>query len=86
MSTNTLIVTPTVPRMRTGNVVIVVGVFVVLIGVAIRLGWLSWFGTLPGDLRIENENSTVFIPFTSMLLLSIGGSVVLNLVVRLFRD
>ena len=85
MSTNAPIVTPTVARMRTGNLVIVVGIVIVLIGVAIRFGWLSWFGHLPGDLRIETENGWVFVPITSMLLVSIGGSVLLNVVLRLFR-
>ncbi len=72
--------------MRAGTIVIVVGVVVVLIGVAMRFGLLSWFGNLPGDLRWETENTTAFVPITSMLVVSVGGSLVLNLVLRLFRD
>jgi len=41
----------------------------------------SWFGRLPGDIRIRGENSFVFIPITSMLLVSLAVSLIL----RLFR-
>lgn len=43
---------------------------------------LSWFGHLPGDIRYEGENSFVFIPLASMLVVS----VVLTLVRALFRQ
>jgi len=42
---------------------------------------LSWFGKLPGDIRIEKENSRIFFPITSMIILSI----VINLVIYLIR-
>lgn len=42
---------------------------------------LSWFGKLPGDIRIETGRSRIFIPITSMILISI----VLSIVVNLFR-
>ncbi|MCQ4306763.1 DUF2905 domain-containing protein, partial [Pseudomonas stutzeri] len=32
---------------------------------------LSWFGRLPGDIRIESERSRTFIPITSMIILSV---------------
>jgi hypothetical protein len=71
---------------RTGNLLIVAGLVIAVVGIAVRFGLFSWFGNLPGDLRFEGERSTVFIPFTSMLVVSVGGSLVLNLVLRLFRD
>ena len=40
---------------------------------------LNWFGRLPGDIRIEGENGNVFIPITSMLILSVLLSVLLSL-------
>jgi hypothetical protein len=42
---------------------------------------LSWFGKLPGDIRIESERGTIFIPVTSMIIVSI----VLTLLVNLFK-
>ena len=72
--------------MRLGNLLIVAGIVIAVVGIAVRFGLFSWFGTLPGDVRIEGERSTVFVPITSMLVVSVGGSIVLNLVLRFFRD
>jgi hypothetical protein len=41
----------------------------------------SWFGKLPGDIRIETERGVVFIPITSMVIVSVA----LTLLVNLFR-
>ena len=56
---------------------------VVLGGVMMYAPWaVNWFGRLPGDIRIEGENGRVFIPVTSMIILSIVLSVVVNLLRR----
>lgn len=34
-------------------------------------GLVSWFGKLPGDIKIQNERWSVFIPLTSMLIVSV---------------
>jgi len=39
--------------------------------------YLQWFGNLPGDIRIEKENFKIFVPITSMLLVSILLSLIL---------
>lgn len=64
-----------------GTIVIIVGLGAVLVGVLILTGALSWFGRLPGDIRIENEGNRIYIPITSMLLISAA----LTLIVNLFR-
>lgn len=64
-----------------GRVLIVAGVAVIVLGLLIRTGALGWFGNLPGDIRIESERTRVFIPITSMLVVS----VVLSLLASLFR-
>lgn len=73
--------------MRASNILILVGASLVVIGVALRYfpGLFSWFGNLPGDIRHETENTTVFIPITSMLVVSVVLTIVLNVVGRLFR-
>lgn len=73
--------------MRGANLLIAVGAGIVVVGVALRyFPWLfSWFGNLPGDIRRETENTKIFIPITSMLVVSVVGSVILGLVSRLFR-
>ena len=69
----------------TGLVIIGIGLVVVVVGALIWSGAFGWFGHLPGDLRFETENSRVFIPITSSVLASLALTVVLNLVLRLFR-
>jgi hypothetical protein len=68
-----------------GVVVLAVGLLVLLIGALIYLGALSWFGRLPGDIRIEKENVSFYVPITSMILLSVALSLVVYLVGRFFK-
>jgi hypothetical protein len=67
-----------------GLLVIIAGVCVVVVGLLIYSGGLSWFGSLPGDIRIERERLHIYIPITSMLLLSLVISLLLYLLHRLF--
>jgi len=55
--------------MAIGKLLATIGVILLVIGLIINYApWLiSWFGKLPGDIRIEDENKRVFIPITSML-------------------
>lgn len=62
-----------------GRVLITLGVVMIVAGVLFRFGVLSWFGNLPGDIRIENERTRVFVPLTSMLLVSVVASLLLAL-------
>ena len=73
--------------MRGANLVIAIGAGIVLLGLVLRyFPWLfSWFGNLPGDIKRETENATVFIPITSMLVVSVVGSLIFSVVSRLFR-
>lgn len=57
-----------------------VGIVLVVIGGLAWAGWLSWFGHLPGDIRFTSGNTMVFIPITSMLILSIVLTLVVNLI------
>ncbi len=61
-----------------------IGALLLLAGIALHYApWLlNWFGRLPGDIRIENERSRVFIPITSMILLSVLVTVLVNLLRR----
>jgi len=58
------------------------GILVVLIGVLAWTGALSWFGRLPGDIRISGERGRVYIPITSMLLVSLVLTILLSLLRR----
>ena len=67
----------------TGKYLIIIGLLVVLVGVAVYFlsDKLQWLGRLPGDIRVEKENFRFYFPITTMLLLS--G--LLNLLIWLFR-
>ena len=66
--------------MDIGKVLITAGIISILVGVIITFipNLFSWFGRLPFDIRIENEHSSVFIPITSMLVISLVLSLLMN--------
>ena len=67
-----------------GLLVVVGGVFIVVVGLLIYSGGLSWFGKLPGDIRYESGNVRVYVPLVSMLLVSVALTLLFNLLRRLF--
>lgn len=64
-----------------GRTIFLAGLGVSLIGLLLwwRPDAFSWFGHLPGDIRMERENFRFSMPLTSMLLVSLA----LNLICRL---
>ena len=54
-----------------GNTLIYIGIGLIIAGVAYKYGLLGWFGNLPGDIKYKGEQTFVFIPITSMLLVSV---------------
>ncbi len=62
----------------------IAGALLLFIGGALQFApWLvSWFGRLPGDLRFGSGNSRVFIPITSMIVLSLVLTIIFNLFKR----
>lgn len=70
-------------RSSLGPLIVGAGILLVVVGLLAWSGWLSWFGHLPGDIRIERANARFYMPLTSMLLLSVALSVVLAIVRRL---
>jgi len=62
----------------------IMGALLLVIGALLHFApWsLNWFGKLPGDIRIETEQGKIFIPITSMLIISVVLTVVLNIFKR----
>jgi len=56
-----------------GRILIIIGIILIVIGSTLIFlpKLFSWFGHLPGDIRIEKENTRVFIPITSMIIISV---------------
>jgi len=72
---------------NTAKLIIFAGVAIVAIGVLFYLfgDKLKWIGNLPGDIKIEKENTRVYFPITTMILLSIVGSILLSLIRRFLQ-
>ena len=66
-----------------GWALVVVGAVIAVVGLVIALGpRIPILGHLPGDIVIQRENVTIFIPLGTMLLVSVVVSVVLALLNR----
>jgi len=69
---------------NTGKYIILVGAFVVILGVVIYFfhDKLHWIGRLPGDIRVEKENFRFYFPITTMILFSALATLVIFLIRR----
>lgn len=63
---------------------IILGLALVALGLVWQFapGLLSWFGRLPGDIRITRGDARIYIPITSMIIVSVILSIVINLFFR----
>jgi hypothetical protein len=66
-----------------GRLIILLGIILIAVGLILQYApWLiNWFGRLPGDIRIDNEKTKIFIPITSMILVSL----ILSIIMRIFK-
>ncbi|GGY66847.1 DUF2905 domain-containing protein [Marinobacter zhanjiangensis] len=60
---------------------IVAGVVLVVIGLILHFapGLVQWFGKLPGDLNWRSDRTQVFVPITSMIVISVVLTILINL-------
>ncbi len=72
-------------QQETGKYIIILGIFIIGIGALIYFfhNKLTWLGHLPGDIRIEKENFKFYFPFSTMVLLSLLLTLIINLLKRL---
>ncbi len=63
-----------------GKLLVITGGILILIGLFLW-GKLPFLGRLPGDIRIERDGYVIYIPITTMLLIS----AILTLVSYIFR-
>ena len=62
--------------MELSKALILIGFSIVVLGVLVwaaqRVPWIySWFGNLPGDIRINGEHTFFYAPVVSMLVVSV---------------
>ena len=70
-----------------GRLLLIIGLAIAFCGVVILVAtrYLPWLGNLPGDIRIEGDKYNIYFPLASMILISILGTILLNVVLRIFR-
>jgi Protein of unknown function (DUF2905) len=66
-----------------GKILLLTAAALAVIGVVLLIAGKLGFGRLPGDIVIHRDGFTIFIPFGSMLLLSLVASLALYLLRRL---
>ena len=70
-----------------GKIIVALGVTLVVMG---GLVWVLGkadlpLGRLPGDIRIEGEKGSCYVPLVTTIILSVVLTVVLNVVIRLLN-
>lgn len=67
---------------QTGKYIILAGLAIVVIGLIVFFfgNAFKWMGRLPGDIRIEGKNSKVFFPITTMIVISIVLTILINVI------
>ena len=71
---------------NTGKYIILFGALVIVVGILIYFfhDKMHWIGRLPGDIRIEKENSRIYFPITTMIILSIVLTIIVNFIRKWF--
>jgi hypothetical protein len=73
--------------LNTARLFIILGLLMLVIGGILYLaGRLNIpLGRLPGDIRIQTQNLTCFIPIVSMIVISVILTILLNVVIRFWN-
>ncbi len=71
---------------QVAKVLIFLGILFILLGIMTWIfgGLFSWFGKLPGDIRIERENFYFYAPITSMILISIILNIIFYIIQKIW--
>jgi len=67
-----------------GKLLALMGAGLVVLGLMLWVGGRLGLGSLPGDVRISNENWGCYVPIASMLILSVLLTIIVNVVLRFF--
>lgn len=69
--------------MGTGKILIIIGVIFILAGLFFLAGGkLTFLGHLPGDIHFFKGNTEFFFPIVSCILVSVIGTIILNIFFR----
>lgn len=77
---------PTMDASQIGRMLVWIGLgLAVLGGLVWGLGRFLPLGQLPGDFSYEGENTRVYVPLATMIVLSVMLTLLVNIVLRFFR-
>jgi hypothetical protein len=67
---------------QTGKYIIFIGAAILLVGLLVYFlhDKLHWLGRLPGDIRVERENFRFYFPLTTMIIISLLATILVNLI------
>lgn len=70
-----------------GRFLIIGGIVLIVVGGLVFLGARLGlpFGRLPGDIRIERNGFSFYFPLASSIVISILLTIIINVILRLFR-
>ena len=68
--------------MSLAKILVVAGIGLVVAGLLVGVGSRLGFGRLPGDLRFGSDNVRVYVPLTTMIIVSVVLTIVVNLFFR----
>jgi hypothetical protein len=69
-----------------GRILVLVGGSIVLLGLLLVAGpRIPFLGHLPGDIVVQRDGVTLFLPLGTMLLVSVVLTIIVNVVSRFFR-
>ena len=67
-----------------GKWIVLAGIVLIFVGGLMwLLGRIPFFGNLPGDIRIQTQNVSCFIPIVSMIIVSVVATIILNIIIRI---
>ena len=71
---------------QTAKLIILIGLLIVIAGIVLYFvgDKLHWLGRLPGDIRVEKENFSFYMPITTMILISVVVSVLIRIYKHFF--
>ena len=63
-----------------GRTLVLIGTAIALVGLFLWFGpRIPFFGRLPGDIAVERENLSLYAPVTSMIVISVVLTIIVNL-------
>ena len=69
-----------------GRALILIGGLLLLFGIVLVLvGRLPFLDRVPGDIVIRRDGVTIFVPIVTMIVVSVLGTILLNLLIRIFN-